>query len=108
MNTHFIIASVGAFAGIAALLLLIVIWLILLIGVWKVFVKGGQPGWACIVPIFNLFCLTKIAGKEWWWLLLCLIPLVNIVVGIMLVAAISRNFGKSGGFAAGMILLPWI
>jgi hypothetical protein len=95
-------------AGIVPLLLFIAIWFILVIGVWKVFVKGGQPGWACLVPIYNLFCLIKIAGKEWWWLLLCLVPLVNIVVGIMLVIAVSRSFGKGGGFAAGLIFLPWI
>jgi hypothetical protein len=108
MNTHLIIASIGALAGIVPLLLFIAIWFILVIGVWKVFVKGGQPGWACLVPIYNLFCLIKIAGKEWWWLLLCLVPLVNIVVGIMLVIAVSRSFGKGGGFAVGLIFLPWI
>src|SRR6476659_10160985 len=103
MNTHLIIASTGALAGIAPLLLFIATWFILAIGVWKVFVKGGQPGWACLVPIYNLFCLIKIAGKEWWWLLLCFVPVVNIVVGIMLVIAVSRSFGKGGGFAAGLI-----
>jgi hypothetical protein len=108
MNTHLIFASVGALAGTAAILLFIALWLILLVGIWKVFVKGGQPGWACIVPIFNLICFIKIAGKEWWWLLLCLIPGVNIVVAIILAVAISRNFGKGGGFAAGLIFLPWI
>ncbi|MGZ4963314.1 MAG: DUF5684 domain-containing protein [Limisphaerales bacterium] len=108
MNTHFIIASVGALAGIIPLLLFIAIWFILVIGVWKVFAKGGQPGWACLIPIYNLYCLIKIAGKEWWWLLLFLVPLVNIVVAIMLVVAISKNFGKGGGFAAGLIFLPWI
>jgi hypothetical protein len=108
MNTYFIIASVGAFVGVAATLLIIALWLILLIGVWKVFVKGGQPGWACLIPIFNVYCLIKIAGKKWWWLLLCLVPFVNFVVAIMLLVAVSRNFGKGGGFAAGLIFLPWI
>lgn len=79
-----------------------------MIGVWKVFAKGGQPGWACLIPIYNLYCLIKIAGKEWWWLLLFLVPLVNIAVAILLAIAISRNFGKGGGFVAGLIFLPWI
>jgi hypothetical protein len=108
MKTHFIIASVGALAAIVPLLLFIAFSLILIIGVWKVFVKGGQPGWACLIPIYNLYCLIKIAGKEWWWLLLFLVPLVNIAVAIMLAIAISRNFGKGGGFAVGLIFLPWI
>ena len=108
MNTHFIIASIGALAGLIPILFLIAVSLILIIGTWKVFVKGGQPGWACLIPIYNVYCLIKIAGKEWWWLLLLLVPLVNIVVAIMLVVAISRNFGKGGGFAAGLFFLPWI
>ena len=108
MNTHFIFASIGALAGVIPILLLLAVWLILIVGIWKVFVKGGQPGWACLIPIYNLYCLIKIAGKEWWWLLLFLVPLVNIVLAVMLVVAISRNFGKGGGFAVGLIFLPWI
>lgn len=101
-------ASVGVLAGILPFLLILVIWFVLVVGMWKVYVKGGQPGWASIIPIYNLYCLIKIAGKEWWWLLLCLVPLVNIVVAIVLTMAISRNFGKGGGFAVGLVLLPWI
>jgi hypothetical protein len=75
---------------------------------WKVFVKAGQPGWGCIIPIFNLYCLVKIAGKEWWWLLLYCIPLVNVVIGIIVLLGISQNFGKGVGFALGLIFLPFI
>ena len=46
---------------------------------WKVFEKAGQPGWAAIIPIYNFYIMTKIAGKPGYWTLLCLIPLVNIV-----------------------------
>lgn len=95
-------------AGRAFLLLFVVAWIALLVGVWKVFEKGGQPGWACLIPIYNLYCFIKIAKKEWWWLLLLLVPLVNIVVAIALAISISKNFGKGAGFAAGLVLLPWI
>jgi hypothetical protein len=108
MNTHFIFASIGALSGIITALLFIAIWVILIMGVWKVFTKGGQPGWACLIPIYNLYCLIKIAGKDWWWLFLLLVPVVNIVVAIIVAIAIARNFGKSGAFAAGLIFLPWI
>jgi len=46
---------------------------------WKVFVKAGQPGWACIIPIYNIYIMTKIAGKPGIWTLLCFIPVVNII-----------------------------
>ena len=108
MSTHLLFASIGALTGTATLLFFLAGWLVLIIGVWKVFVKGGQPGWACLVPIYNLYCIIKIAGKEWWWLLLSLVPLLNIAVVIVLAVAVAKNFGKGGGFALGLILLPWI
>ncbi len=46
---------------------------------WRVFEKAGQPGWASIIPIYNLYILTKVAGKPGHWTILCLIPLVNII-----------------------------
>jgi len=99
MNTH----SNGMWS-----LFMLAIVVIVIIGLWKVFVKAGQPGWGCIVPIYNLYCLVKIAGKEWWWLLLYCVPFVNIVIGILVAIGISRNFGKGGAFAAGLIFLPFI
>ncbi len=63
MNTHLIIASVGALAGIVPVLLFIAIWFILIIGVWKVFAKGGQPGWACLIPIYNLVLSDQNRGQ---------------------------------------------
>jgi uncharacterized membrane protein YoaK (UPF0700 family) len=72
---------------------------------WKVFEKAGKPGWAAIVPIYNLIVLLEIAGKPAWWVILLLIPFVNIVVAIIMVLAIAKNFGKGAGFAIGLLLL---
>ncbi|HSW66231.1 MAG TPA: DUF5684 domain-containing protein [Bacillota bacterium] len=77
-------------------------------GMWKVFVKAGKPGWASIVPIYNTLVLLEIAGKPWWWLLLMLIPIVNIVVAIMVYNELSKAFGKGTGTTVGMLLLPFI
>ena len=75
---------------------------------WKVFVKAGQPGWAAIVPIYNLYVMTQIAGKPGWWLLLFFIPFVNIVIAILLSIAIAQKFGKGAGFGVGMTFLGFI
>jgi hypothetical protein len=79
-----------------------------IVGLWKVFMKAGQPGWGCIIPIFNLYCLTKIAGKPGWWLLLYFIPFVNVVILLLTSLGVSRNFGKSDAFAVGLFFLPFI
>ena len=75
---------------------------------WKVFTKAGQPGWASIIPIYNLVVLCQIAGKPVWWVLLMLIPVVNIVVAIMLWHGVSTNFGHGAGFTVGLVLLGFI
>ncbi len=97
--------------GIAATIFMLVYFafiILMLVSMWKVFTKAGQPGWGIIIPIYNVYLACKIAGKPGWWLLLFLIPLVNIIVAIILPLSIAKNFGKSGGFAVGLIFLPFI
>lgn len=86
---------------------LFVLALIVLViaGGWKVFAKAGQPGWACIVPIYNLYIMTKIAGRPWWWLLLCFIPAVGVVISILMGIDIAKAFGRGAGFGVGLALL---
>ena len=75
---------------------------------WKVFTKAGQPGWAVIVPIYNLVVLLNIIGKPLWWLVLFIIPLVSIVAAIIAYVNLAKCFGKGAGFAIGLLLLPFI
>jgi len=81
---------------------------LLIAAIWKVFSKAGQPGWAAIIPIYNIYVMCKVAGRPGWWLLLMLIPLVNVIIAIILNVDIAKHFGKGVGFAIGMILLPFI
>ncbi len=57
---------------------------------WKMFSKAGQPGWASIIPLYNVYIMCKIAGRPGWWLLLFLIPLVNLIIAII-VTSTSPN-----------------
>ena len=75
---------------------------------WKVFTKAGKPGWAAIIPIYNVVIILQIAGKPLWWLILMLIPLVNIIVFIIVSIALAQNFGKGAGFGVGLALLGFI
>ena len=75
---------------------------------WKVFVKAGQPGWAAIIPIYNIYIMTKIGGKPGYWTLLCLIPIVNYIFSIWLYNMISKSFGKDEGFTVGLVLLGFV
>jgi len=104
MNIHPFLALLGFFFFLVWLVVMVVV----IAGLWKVFVKAGQPGWASIIPIYNTYCLIKIAGKEWWWLLLCFIPLVGLIIFIIISVEVAKNFGKGGGFAVGLVFLPFI
>lgn len=101
----------GAAAGIAGMIVLLIylaIIVLVIAGMWKMFTKAGQPGWAAIIPILNLYFLCKIAGRPGWWLILMFIPIVNFVVSIIVMLDIAKSFGKGVGFAIGLILLGFI
>lgn len=72
---------------------------------WTIFTKAGQPGWAAIIPIYNMIVLLKIVGKPVWWILLMLIPFVNYIFIIWTYNMLSKSFGKTEGFTVGLILL---
>jgi Gpi18-like mannosyltransferase len=73
--------------------------------IWKVFTKAGKPGWAALVPIYNLVVMLEIAGKPLWWFILFLIPVVNLVAAFITYISLAERFGKGAGFGIGLILL---
>jgi hypothetical protein len=83
----------------------LLIALVVIVAMWKVFTKAGQPGWASIIPIYNLYIWCKIVGRPWWWILLMLIPFVNFIVAIILCIDLAKSFGKGVGFGIGLALL---
>ena len=93
-----------------AIISLLYLGLIVLViaGFWKVFVKAGHPGWAAIVPIYNVYILLQIAGKPTWWLILFFIPFVNFIIAILVSIEVAKAFGKSTGFGVGLALLGFI
>ena len=94
-------AAGGGVSSIVGLLVAVLV----IAGMWKVFTKAGKPGWAAIIPIYNLIVLLQIAGKPLWWIVLFCIPIVNFVVAIMVFINVAKAFGKGTGFAIGMLLL---
>jgi len=77
---------------------------------WKLFEKTGKPGWAAIVPIYNMIVYLEIIKMPIWWLALILIPCVNFIsIPIFWIISnmrLAKAFGKDTGFATGLVLLP--
>lgn len=93
----------------------LIVGIISIVAMWKIFTKAGEAGWKSIIPIYNTVILFKIAGISPWWVLGYLaaaIPFVGVFValGITIYAMINlaKAFGKSGAFAAGLVLLSTI
>ena len=81
---------------------------VMVASLWMVFTKAGQPGWAAIVPIYNMIVLLQITGKPLWWFLPMCIPVVNFVIAIIVYIDLAKSFGKTAGFAIGILFLPFI
>ena len=79
----------GALGALLAVYFIIVIaiYVVTVIGLWKMFVKAGRPGWAAIIPFYNWWVWVEMIGRPRWWfwalvasVLLSWIPLVGIVL----------------------------
>ena len=90
------------------LLIYIALVLIVIIGIWKVFAKAGKPGWAILIPIYNIIVMLEIANRPLWWIILFFIPVVHIVVSIIVAIDIAQAFGKGTGFGIGLAFIPFI
>ncbi len=93
-------------SGITLIYLLIIV--LIIAALWKIFTKAGKPGWASIIPIYNIILLLEIVGKPVWWLLMFLIPFVNFIFAIWVTNLLAKSFGKTEAFTVGLVLLPFI
>ncbi len=97
---------VGMVGGIIILVLGLALVGLVLASFWRVFARAGQPGWAALVPIYNTITLLRVAGKPGWWILLLLVPGLNLIPLISVPFGVAKRFDKSTGFALGLLLLP--
>lgn len=89
-------------------LLWLAIFIVICAGWWKMFTKAGEPGWAAIIPFYNLWVLNRIGGKPGWWFILYFVPLVNLLMIILLYMGVAKKFGEGFIYALGLFFLPII
>lgn len=90
------------FSGVYGICGLIFV-VLFIVGMWRLFVKAGKPGWAAIIPIYDIYVMLQIVGRPGWWLILLLIPFVNIVIALLVSIDLAKSFGKSAAW--GVVLL---
>ncbi|HUS26696.1 MAG TPA: DUF5684 domain-containing protein [Nevskiaceae bacterium] len=103
----------GFMVGMAIVVLVVAV--VLIASMWKMFTKAGKPGWAAIVPIYNLIVLLQIIGRPLWWIVfyvLSFIPFVgyviSLVVDIIVSNDLAKSFGKGTNYTVLLVLLPFI
>ncbi|AWV91423.1 signal peptidase I [Bradymonas sediminis] len=99
---------IGMIVGLVFSLFALLLVVVMIAGLWKIFEKAGHPGWAAIVPIYNVFIMLQIVGRPTWWLVLFFIPMINGLIGIVLNIELAKAFGKDLVYGLGMVFLPFI
>ena len=114
--------------GIFIFVFLLVVCILLLVSNWKIFSKAGKPGWASLIPFYNIYIMSDIAFGNLTYFIAVLITggvsffggfldisilsslagLASFVIYIIYCVKLSKAFGRSGGFAVGLVLLPLI
>lgn len=92
-------SSIGGFplfiGGLASILTIV--------SLWKIYKKAGKPGWASIIPIYNIIVLLQIVDLPLWYLLLLIIPFANIYAVFKIYIELAHKFGKSTGFGVATV-----
>lgn len=90
-------------------LLALAIYILVVVGWWKIFEKAGEAGWKSIIPFLSSYIFFRIAGRNGWGFLLLLVPFVGFVAWLIVSLDLAKHFGKSGAYGFFCIfLLPFI
>jgi len=91
-------------------LLFLVAIIAIIAAMWSVFAKAEEPGWAAIVPIYNLVVEARIAGKGGGWVFAEYIlgPFGWLFIRPTIGIGVAKSFGRSAAFGVGIGLLPFL
>jgi hypothetical protein len=92
----------------AVMIVYLAICVVMIVAVWKIFTKAGKPGWASIVPIYNIIVWLQVVNRPIWWILPLFIPIVGFIVAIILTNDLAKAFGKGVGWTIGLLFLPMV
>lgn len=95
-------AAPAIFAALCFLAFALVVSIFFIAVMWKIFTKAGEPGWACLVPVYSLLVLARICGRQEIFGLVYAIPCVGMIIMCL---DLAKAFDKETGFAVGLMLV---
>lgn len=98
----------GAPLVIITIIISLLLSILLIVSMWKIYKKAGKPGWAAIVPVYNIIVLLEIAELPLWYIALFLVPFANIYAMFKIYIELAHKFGKSTGFGVASVFFSVI
>ena len=103
-------AAIAAASGMLAFFLLFVLamYVYCALAVQTIAQKTNTENpWLAWIPIVNIILLLNIAKKPIWWIVLFLIPLVNIIIGVIVWMAVAEE-RKKPNWRGILIIVPFV
>ena len=104
-------AGLGAM-GVVYIVLSIAISVVMIISMWKIFVKAGREGWISLIPFYNLWTLFEIGGQKgayiFFMFIPCAGPIIYLIFEIKAYIEIAKRFGKETSFGILSIFFPYV
>ncbi|MEM7659587.1 MAG: DUF5684 domain-containing protein [Bacteroidota bacterium] len=88
-----------------ALFIVVGVLTLLTASFWRLFEKAGLPGWHALIPGYNFYQYTQIAGVSGWWTLGFFVPFFDIVARVFVGTEVAKRFGKDSSFGLGLAFL---
>lgn len=123
-----LINKIGTSALIVMFVFILAIAILVIVAMWKIFQKAGEPGWKAIIPFYNSYTMYKIVwDTKFFWInfglgvltgIINLLPplafigyivsIATFVIEVMLLNKLAKSFGHGTGFTIGLIFLPYV
>ena len=94
--------------GFGMMIVLLAFVVLMFASIWKLFAKADKPGWACLVPLYNIIVWLNIVGRPWWYLFFLVFPVTAVVLWAIMAFGTARSFNRGILFALGVTFLPFI
>ena len=100
-------SSIGILGGMLAVIGIVttIISIVLIISLWKVFVKNNKPGWYSLIPVLNIWTMFEIVGIKGWW---CLVPFANGIFMLIDFYKLPIKMGKTSVMGILNVLFPYV
>lgn len=102
-------ATAGIIVGVFAIffgVILLGLVALMLVAMWNIFVKMGEPGWKSIVPYYSMWTLIERLRKprSWFWIIAISALIYMVLYSIYMFRTATLN-GAPGGFDPDAMLL---